>query len=101
MTAAPRRRAFRRVVQALALSVSAFVLIAGGVLALYVSRPESGVGHDILDVIETPFDHDQTLRYNAHLALGKLFSLCPCTAGLSSDQYRRAAFHRPRATNAP
>jgi len=73
----------------------ASVLLSSGALGLYVSRPESGLGRDVLDVIEYPIRQDEGLRYKTHRALGKIFSLCPCTAGLSADQYRRAWFHRP------
>jgi hypothetical protein len=78
-----------------AAGIFAFAFLSSGVLGLYLSRPESGLGRNVLDVIEYPIQQDEGLRYNTHRALGKIFSLCPCTAGLSADQYRRAWFHRP------
>lgn len=91
----------RRLLRVLAAALCVFIVLSGAVLALYLSRPKDGLGHDIIDAIEMPFDQSEGLRYNTHLALGKILSLCPCTAGLSRDQYRRASFHRPHPTNAP
>ena len=73
-----------------------FVFLSGGILAIYVARPEDGPAHELLDAIQSPIRQNEALQYSVHLALGKMFSLCPCTAGLSADQYRRASFHRPR-----
>jgi hypothetical protein len=77
------------------LSLSFVMILTAGVLALYISRPKSGLGHELLDAIEAPIRQNDELLYNMHRALGKAFSLCPCTAGLSAEQYRRASFHRP------
>jgi hypothetical protein len=77
------------------------VLLSGAIFALYLSRPQSGLGHEIIDMIEFPISDNDAVRYNAHNVLGKVFSLCPCTAGLSADQYRRASFHRPTPTATP
>ena len=77
------------------------MVLSGAVLDLYLSRPQSGLGHEIVDLIEAPIGDNDVLRYNAHVVLGKVFSICPCTAGLSADQYRRASFHRPRPTATP
>lgn len=75
--------------------MSFVIILMAGVLAIYVSRPQSGPGRVLLVAIEYPIRQNEELQYNAHRALGKLFSLCPCTAGLAADQYRRASFHRP------
>lgn len=79
------------------IAISAMMMLSGGVLALYVARPQSGLGRDVLAAIEYPLRLDDGVQYNVHRALGKIFSLCPCTAGLSADQYRRAWYHRPEA----
>jgi hypothetical protein len=84
-----------------AIGVGFGTMISAGVLGLYVSRPESGPGQVLLDAIEYPIRQNEDLQYNAHRALGRLFSLCPCTAGLSADQYRRAWFHRPSSAEVP
>ncbi len=85
------------------VAICAVVILTAGVLAIYVARPESGLGHYLLDAIEYPIRQNEGLQYDVHRALGKIFSLCPCTAGLSADQYRRASFHRPdhEETTAP
>ena len=83
------------------MGTCAFMLLSGAVFALYISRPQSGLGHDVLDLLEYPIGENSPLRYNVHLALGKIFSVCPCTSGLSADQYRRASFHRPQPTVTP
>lgn len=91
----PRARRIRRWLRGVAVAGCALVLLSSGVLAIYVSRPQNGLGHELLDAIEYPIRQNEELQYNVHRALGKIFSLCPCTAGLSADQYRRASFHRP------
>ena len=97
LAAVPRARAVRRTVfRTVAVAMCVLVLMTAGIMAIYVSRPQSGLGRDLLEAIEYPLEQNETLHYNAHRVLGKMFSLCPCTAGLSADQYRRAAFHRPR-----
>lgn len=88
-------RAGRRLLRRIAVVIFALVVLTGGVLALYVSRPESGLGREVLDLVDYPVRENEDLRYSVHSALGKMFSLCPCTDGLSADQYRRAWFHRP------
>jgi hypothetical protein len=85
----------RRVLRSAAVGLCALLLLSGSILAIYLARPESGPGHELLDAIEYPIRQSEDLQYNVHRALGKMFSLCPCTAGLSADQYRRASFHRP------
>ena len=82
----------RRVVVVVVLAA---MLLTSGLMALYLSRPISGPGHELLDALEEPIRPSEVLMYNVHRALGEIFSLCPCTAGLSEDQYRRAGFHRP------
>ena len=78
-----------------AVVVLAVMLLTWGLVALYLSRPISGPGHELLDALEGPIRPSEVLMYNVHRALGDVFSLCPCTAALSEDQYRRAGFHRP------
>lgn len=65
-------------------------------LAAVALEPSSGPGHRIIDAIEERIGESEELHYYAHQILGKVFSLCPCTAGLSREQYRKAAFDRPR-----
>jgi hypothetical protein len=78
------------------------MFLSAALIAIYLARPASGLARDLLDVIEYPIAQSEELRYDTHRALGKLFALCPCTAGLSADQYRRAGYHRPRSpTPAP
>ena len=78
-----------------AVVLLAVTLLTSGLVALYLSRPISGPAHELLDALEEPIRPSEVLMYNVHRALGEIFSLCPCTAGLSEDQYRRAGFHRP------
>ena len=92
----------RRWLLVAAFGICGLMVLGGGVLAIYVARPESGPAHELLEMVEYPIRQNEPLQYNVHRALGKMFSLCPCTAGLSADQYRRAHFHRPRGeTRAP
>ena len=84
-----------------AFALTAVFVLSGGLLGLYLSRPQDGPAHELLDAIEYPLRDNEGLRYNVHTVLGKVFSLCPCTAGLSADQYRRAWFHRPEKTPNP
>jgi hypothetical protein len=51
-----------------------------------------------VNAIEQRIGPNDELHYVVHSALGRVLSLCPCTAGLSRDQYGRAAYHRPRPT---
>lgn len=97
----PRVRAGRRLLRTVAVVIFALILLTGGVLALYLSRPESGLARDVLELIEYPLSQNEDLHYGVHSALGKTFSLCPCTAGLSAEQYRRAWFHRPGHPETP
>jgi hypothetical protein len=92
----PRALRIRRWLRRLAIAGCAVVFMSSGLLAIYISRPQSGPAHALLDAIESPIRQNDGLQYNVHRALGKMFSLCPCTAGLSADQYRRASFHRSR-----
>ena len=87
--------------RAIAAGSCVLLLLTGAVLALYLSRPKSGPGYEIVDMIEYVVGDNDAVRYNVHTALGKIFSVCPCTAGLSADQYRRAAFHRPKPVTTP
>jgi hypothetical protein len=98
--AAGGRALVRRLAIGIAATLLTLLLVFGGLLGLYLSRPESGPGHDFLDAIQAPIRQNEELQYNVHRALGKLFSLCECTAGLSVDQYRRASFHRPKTEEA-
>lgn len=82
----------------IALGLGTVTFVVAGLIALYLSRPAGGPGHEVLDALGYPFRQSEALQYDAHRALGKLFSLCACTAGLSADQYRRAGYHRPRGS---
>jgi hypothetical protein len=37
--------------------------------------------------------HDDQVHYVVHLVAGRVFSLCPCTAGLADNQYARGMYH--------
>ena len=82
-----------------ALRGSAAVLLAGalliGALAAVEMEHAGGPLHRLIDAIEQRTGESDELHYYAHQVLGKVFSLCPCTSGLSREQYRKAAFHRP------
>jgi hypothetical protein len=69
-------------------------LLGGSLVVLAVSHPVDGPAFVIRGALEERLD-SRELRYAVHQALGTLFSLCPCTDGLSREQYRRAWFHRP------
>jgi hypothetical protein len=38
-------------------------------------------------------DRGDRLHYVGHLALGRLYDLCPCTERLAAEQYERAEWH--------
>jgi len=80
--------------RALAILVLALTLLIGA-LAAVETEPLGGPGHRIIDAIEERVGVSDELHYYVHQALGKGFSLCPCTAGLSREQYRKATQHRP------
>jgi hypothetical protein len=70
-----------------------------GVATVVAADPKDGPAHDALSFIEERFGYQNQLRYDLHRLLGKVLSVCPCTAGLSREQYRRASFHRPRTVS--
>jgi hypothetical protein len=92
----PVKRGIRMVVATLAVVAILFVVTAGVALADHF-----GPARGLVDAIERQIGPNDPLHYDVHLAMGKVLSLCPCTAGLSRDQYRRAAFHRPRPSEPP
>ena len=83
----------RIAVGAAATLVLAPTLLIGALVAVE-TEPSGGPGHRIIDAIEQRTGESDELHYLAHQLLGKVFSLCPCTAGLSREQYRKAAKHR-------
>jgi len=83
----------RIVFRCIALALIAATLLIGALAAVEL-EPAGGLGHRIIDAIEQRTGESNALHFYAHQALGKVFSLCPCTAGLSREQYRRAAQHR-------
>lgn len=88
-------RARRRRVLALALGIFLAIAFVGGSLtALAVTHPVDGPAYAIRSALEERFG-SREIRYNVHQFLGMMFSICPCTEGLSREQYRRAGFHRP------
>lgn len=74
--------------------VIATTLLIGALAAIETERA-GGPLHRIIDAIEQRTGESDALHYYAHQVLGKVFSLCPCTAGLSREQYRKAALHLP------
>jgi hypothetical protein len=93
-----RRRRWRRVVVAAVLGAT---VLTGALGAIAVAEPDSGPGHGFADWVEMQVRRDERLHYNMHMALGKLFSLCPCTRAIGASQYSKAAYHRPRPSFAP
>jgi hypothetical protein len=100
MSAKPRswlRARWLRAVIALALASSAaFTLAVGVALA-----DRTGPLRPIVSDLDQRIGYNNEVHYWLHTGLGKVLSVCPCTAGLSRDQYGRAAYHRPRPTPRP
>lgn len=67
-----------------------------GVAGIALAEPDNGPGRGFLDAIESRIRENEQLHYQIHRALGRAFSVCPCTARLSASQYSKAGFHRPR-----
>lgn len=59
------------------------------------AESENGPGHEAWRFVEQRFGYQDELRYDIHRFLGKVLSICPCTAALSREQYRKASFHLP------
>ncbi|HVD30709.1 MAG TPA: hypothetical protein VNE19_03245 [Methylomirabilota bacterium] len=85
------RRSRPLAVLALAVLLVATLLFGGG--AVLAAEPESGPAHAVLGFVEQRFGYQNELRYDIHRFLGKVLSICPCTADLSREQYRKASFH--------
>jgi hypothetical protein len=64
-----------------------------GVAAVALIEPDDGPVGDLIERAESHVPDG--LIYRVHMALGSLFSICPCTAELSAAEYEKAAFHRP------
>ncbi len=90
-----RRRRLRAI--ALALIIGAGLLTSPLVL-IAVAEPEGSPAHPPWEWAEEQVRRDEQLHRNIHLALGKVFSVCRCTAELSASQYRKASFHGPSRT---
>jgi hypothetical protein len=73
--------------------VLAPALLLGALIAVE-TEARNGPGHRIIDALEERIGQSDELHYYVHEALGKVFSLCPCTGGMSREQYRKAALHR-------
>jgi len=63
------------------------------VAAMALAEPRDGPTDDFIERAESHVP--EGLIYRVHMALGSLFSICPCTAKLSAAEYEKAAFHRP------
>jgi hypothetical protein len=81
------------VARVLAVLLGATLLFGG--TALVAAEPRTGPAHEAWTLIELRFGYQDGLRYDIHRFLGKVLSFCPCTAGLSREQYRKASFHEP------
>jgi hypothetical protein len=85
-------------VKQIAVGVAASLVLAPtlliGALVAVETEPPGGPGHRMVDAIEQRIGRSDEIHYYGHEALGKILSFCPCTAGLSREQYRRAALHR-------
>ena len=84
----------RAALRAVALLLLTAALLIGALAAVEL-EPSGGPAHRLIDAIEQRIGESEALHYYAHQVLGKVLSLCPCTAGLSREQYRKAARHRP------
>jgi len=67
-----------------------------GVAGIAVAEPDDGPGRGLVNSIESRIRENDQLHYQIHRAVGRVLSICPCTARLSASQYYRAGFHRPR-----
>jgi len=67
-----------------------------GVAGIAVAEPDDGPGRGVLNAIESRIRENDELHYQVHRAVGRVLSLCPCTARLAASQYYKAGFHRPR-----
>lgn len=85
----------RRWVPGIAAAGSIVLLLFGAATAAALAS-RFGPTRALIDAVERQLDPSDSLRYDIHRALGKVLSFCPCTAGLSREQYGRAAYHRPR-----
>ncbi len=71
-----------------------FVLLwVAALAALAIADPKVGPVRDLIDSAESALPNDAI--YETHFFLGRLLSLCPCTAEASAAQYEKATFHRP------
>lgn len=84
----------RAALRAVALLLLAAALLIGALAAVEL-EPSGGPAHRLIDAIEQRIGESDALHYYAHRVLGRVFSLCSCTAGLSREQYRKADRHRP------
>ncbi len=90
-------RTLRKVALALVVAASA---AASPLAAVALAEPEGGPAQGLLDWAEDRVRENDQLHRAIHLALGRIFSICPCTASLGQSQYRKAGYHgasKPRS----
>jgi hypothetical protein len=84
---------------AAALLLASLTLFTAAVAVAVADR--IGPLRPIVNELELRIGPNDELHYQVHTVLGRILSFCPCTAGLSRDQYGRAAYHRPRPAPSP
>jgi hypothetical protein len=80
----------------LTIPVLAVAILPSGLIAVAIVEPDAGPGAQVVDFAEQQVRQNEDLHYNIHRALGRVFSLCSCTADISRSQYEKAFYHRPR-----
>jgi hypothetical protein len=98
-TSATRR--WRRWLRRLATLVLVLAILPSGVIVVALIEPDNGPGAQVVGFAEQLIRQNEDLHYNIHRVLGKVFSFCPCTQGLSRSQYQKAFYHRPRPSPQP
>ncbi len=91
-------RTLRKVALALVVAAGA---VASPLAAVALAEPEGSPGHGLWDWAEDRVRANDELHRTIHLALGRIFSICPCTVRLSQSQYRKAGYHgasKPQST---
>ncbi len=80
----------------LARAILVGLLFAGPWIGVALLEPEHAATNGAVRLVEAEVRQHEDLHYAIHSALGRVFSLCPCTRGLAETQFRKGSFHYRR-----